>query len=89
MAKGGKRPGAGRPVAALTEIKRNWAALILTDELEAKLWKECLDDPNTCMDALRYLCDHKYGKAPQRLDLTGGEPGTKVLLIGHIAQPIP
>lgn len=75
MAAGGLRHGAGRKPKEITEMKRelqhNFAALILSDDLESKLWAKHLKskNPKVSMDALKALSEHKHGKAKQSIDL--------------------
>lgn len=75
MAKGGLRLGAGRKPNEITEmrrkLKRNFAALILSDGEEARLWREHLmsKNPKVSIEALKAISEHKHGKAKQTLDL--------------------
>jgi hypothetical protein len=75
MPKGGLRLGAGRKPKEITELKRklqkNFAAAILTDGEESRLWREHLmsKDPRVSIDALKAMSEHKHGKAKQTLDL--------------------
>ena len=88
---GGRRPGAGRKPKPVVERKRNFASAILPDKLEQEKWGEQLNAELTLMsktgltvtvpdntarrEALKYLGDHKHGKAPQAVELVG-KPGT-------------
>jgi hypothetical protein len=76
--KGGYRPNAGRKSNAFTQLKRNFAASLLSDKREGELWKKALDSKNekVALDALKSLTEHKYGKAIQRNENSGpeGEP---------------
>jgi hypothetical protein len=75
MAAGGLRHGAGRKPKEITgmkrELQRNFAALILSDEDEFKLWTKHLKskNPKVSMDALKAISEHKHGKARQTLDM--------------------
>jgi len=84
--KGGKRPGAGRPKTKIVETKRNWASAILPDEEEREHWRDLLDNPKTKAEAVRFLSEHKHGKAPQSLTVVGDGDKPLRLTIEHIGR---
>jgi len=102
MAKGGKRAGSGRKAKEVKIARRNFADAVLSDPDEQAKWKEMLKanrtfydskgnshtepDNRIRLDALKFIAEHKHGKAPQTLEHTnkGGE-GFKVL-VEHIGS---
>lgn len=73
MAHGGSRRGSGRKPKQIKDLEKSFAAEILTDQLEKDKWKKTLDSPDQriVLDALKYLSDHKYGRAPQEIKHDG------------------
>lgn len=71
--RGGSRPGSGRKAKEINEIRRSFAAEILTPTIEKNRFRKMLDssDERVALDALKYLADQKYGKAPQAMELSG------------------
>lgn len=75
--KGGLRPGAGRKPKAIEEhtrkVKQNFAASILSDELEKRMWTQALQSMSekVSLDALKAMSEFKHGKAKQSIDLDG------------------
>lgn len=74
---GGKRAGAGRKSKEINELKKNFAAKILTNKIEHEKWSALLQskDPRVVLDALKHLGDHKHGKAKERHEHTGENGG--------------
>jgi hypothetical protein len=70
MARGGKRPGAGRPPGPLVRITDYW------DKEAIDEYFEYLRDNYKESDKLMvFVGEHLMGKAPQALDITsGGKP---------------
>jgi len=76
MARGGKRPGAGRKPLPLTVVRRAvgtfnkaTAAEILATINELETWGQLLqdEDPNIRLKAVMYLTDRRDGKAEQTI----------------------
>jgi hypothetical protein len=68
---GGARPGAGRKSKATKLLEAGFAAPFFDEKEQQRHWKSLLasDDEKVRMDAVKYLTDRLYGKAPQSLDL--------------------
>jgi hypothetical protein len=76
MANGGRRPGAGRPKGSLNKVKlvaTDIAAQALASVDQVKVWRDLMEskDERIKLEALKYLSDRTYGKAPQSLRLQG------------------
>jgi hypothetical protein len=74
---GGTRAGAGRKPKAISAARRSFAEDMLPAELENALWDRMLhsNDDRVVLDALKFLTDHKYGRAVQRAESMGPEGG--------------
>jgi hypothetical protein len=83
MARGGKRPGAGRKPGVITAV-REWAHAVLSDAEEIKYWRGLIEDPKTRAEALKYVSDHKHGRAPQSVKVAGDSERPMELIIKHI-----
>jgi hypothetical protein len=68
---GGRRPGAGRKSKATKLLEAGFAAPFFDEKEQQRHWKSLLasEDEKVRMDAVKYLTDRLYGKAPQSLDL--------------------
>lgn len=73
MPRGGARPNSGPKPKKIKELERSFASDILTPEIESTKWKLALDsrDQRVMLDALKFLSDHKYGRAPQEIKHDG------------------
>jgi hypothetical protein len=72
MAKGGARPGAGRPKGTFN--KPQLRDFISEDEVHALVEQakaQAIDKP----ELLKFILDHVFGKARQNIGLDGGEDG--------------
>jgi hypothetical protein len=72
MARGGRRPGAGRKRGSLGKVTEERRALIesvLSDSFEQKLWQKYLNhgDRNIAWEAFKLAKAYKSGKPPQPL----------------------
>jgi hypothetical protein len=73
MAKGGKRPGAGRPKGSFTRPQiRDYFTDDEVHEMVEMLKTYMVDD----MNLLKFAVEQVFGKAPQQLEIGGidGEP---------------
>jgi hypothetical protein len=70
-ARGGFREGAGRKSNASKLMQAGFVASWFTAEFQRIKWKSFLESENERirLDAMRYLTDRLYGKAPQSVDL--------------------
>jgi len=83
MAKGGRRPGSGRPkgsISPATAMKRELASQVLHGRLERRLWKLYLDpqalaaagmDKNIAYDAFKFAKGYKSGKPKESIEMHG------------------
>lgn len=69
--RGGIRTGAGRKSKALKLMEAGFVAPWFTAEFQEIKWKSFIesDDERIALDAIKYITDRVYGKAPQSLDL--------------------
>ncbi|MGC1781147.1 MAG: hypothetical protein WA708_01360 [Acidobacteriaceae bacterium] len=69
--RGGIRRGAGRKSKASKLIEAGFVASWFTSEFQEIKWKSLVgsEDERIALDAIKYLTDRLYGKAPQSLDL--------------------
>lgn len=75
---GGRRAGAGRKSNAIREARRNWASAVLSDKEEIAYWRELIEQPKTRPDALKFISEHKHGKAPQAIDLSDNRSANEI-----------
>ncbi len=78
--RGGIRKNAGRKSNASKLIEAGFVASWFTAEFQEIKWKSLVnsEDERISLDAIRYLSDRLYGKAPQSLDLNhNGEVAIK------------
>lgn len=101
MSRGGARPGAGRPKGKPLLIKKDFALELLGKLKYEEEWESLFQprtvldsdgnevqvdaDPKIKLEALKYLTDRAFGKAPQAV-LIGGE-GEKPLEIKFLGAP--
>lgn len=73
MPRGGARPNSGPKPKKIKELERSFASDILNADVESAKWKMILDSKDTrvILDAVKFLSDHKYGRAPQELKHDG------------------
>jgi hypothetical protein len=71
--KGGAMPGAGRKSNASKLLAAGFIAPYFGAIEQERHWKSLLasDDEKIRMDAVKYLTDRLYGKAPQSMELKG------------------
>jgi len=69
--RGGFRRGAGRKSKASKLIEAGFVADWFTADFQAFKWKSIVEseDERIALDALKYLTDRLYGKAPQSVSL--------------------
>jgi hypothetical protein len=69
--RGGIRKGAGRKSKASKLMEAGFVASWFTSEFQEIKWKSLVGskDERISLDAIKYLTDRLYGKAPQSLDL--------------------
>jgi len=69
--RGGIRKGAGRKSKASRLMEAGFVVSWFTPEFQEIKWKSFIEsnDPRIALDALKYLTDRLYGKAPQSLAL--------------------
>lgn len=73
---GGARPGSGRKTNAAKALAAGFIAPFFDLPTQQKKWESLLasDDEKVVLDAVKYLTDRMYGKAPQAVDMNlGGE----------------
>lgn len=90
--RGGIRKGAGRKSKASKLIEVGFVASWFTAEFQEIKWKSFIesDDERIALDAIKYLTDRLYGKAPQSLDLNhAGEVGIKTIVVRPQAKAVP
>lgn len=79
MAKGGKRPGAGRKpgVSKATQIKRKIQEYFSEEDVKEFI-ALAKQQAKTKPELMKFLLEQIFGKAPQQVELTGkdGEPIT-------------
>ena len=70
MARGGKRPGAGREAGSTAAIRRVSAEAILAEHDPQKAWNRFLNSENDkiALDAWKFLWEHVHGKAKQPIE---------------------
>lgn len=72
MAKGGARPGAGRPKGTYNKPQlRDYISEDEVNKLVEKAKEQAADKP----ELLKFILDHVFGKARQNIGLDGGEDG--------------
>lgn len=69
--RGGIRKGAGRKSKASRLMEAGFVASWFTAKFQEIKWKSLVEseDERIALDAIKYLTDRLYGKAPQSLDL--------------------
>lgn len=92
MAKGGKRPGAGRPPGALNKITADIKALA-QEHCEAAIIELATilttsESHQARIAAAKELLDRGYGKAMQGVELTGKEGGPVVIAASDLDEKL-
>jgi hypothetical protein len=85
MAKGGKRPGAGRKPKVVTDADRAFYGGILDKKREQEIWGKLLnsEDEAIVIKAIIYLTDKRDGKPAQAIEMTGeGSSAVRIILHG-------
>ena len=76
--RGGARKGAGRKSKEVNDLRRAAASEILTDTIQKNTLRKLISsrDARVKLDTLKFLWEHKYGKAPQAIEHSGrdGKP---------------
>src|SRR5262245_438868 len=92
MARGGKRPGAGRPLgkrSAHQKLAQDTARTVLAEVDTTALWKKFLYSPQVkvAADCLQYLYDRAYGRPSQTIQ--GGSQPVRIefSLAGWASNP--
>lgn len=93
MAKGGKRPGAGRPKGAVSDLRSKVIASQVLDEIgEAKAWLWAYktakknDNVRAAVEILTYLTNRRDGKPVQPLSTPVDQPLT-INVIHRVPRP--
>ena len=84
MARGGPRPGSGRPKGARSKLADDIRELAGKDALKA--WKRIVglmqsEDERVALAAAQEVLNRRYGKPAQALTGEGGEGAVKVMVV--------
>jgi hypothetical protein len=83
---GGKRPGSGRPKAAISILRRDLSAEILAQANPRAIWDKLLKsaDEKIVLDAVKYLSNRVYGMPTQAVTLGNPDGSPLTVTVRHI-----